>query len=102
MTLNCFITTKHVLILDKSIDMIMANDRGQVRNVTETSCSLFSCVKIMCNKHDVVTILFDKFRNLAKLGVKLLREPVIGARNNDELLVQIISRQEAIFIVQLH
>ena len=56
----------------------------------------------MCNKHDVVTILFDKFRNLANLGVKLLREPVIDARNNDELLVQIISRQEAIFIVQLH
>ena len=83
MTLNCFITTKHVLILE-SIDMIMANDRGQVHNVTEISCSLFRALKIMCNKHDVVTIIFDKFRNLAKLGVKLLREPVIYARNNDE------------------
>ena len=44
MTLNCFITTKHVLILE-SIDMIMANDRGQVHNVTETSCSPFRAVK---------------------------------------------------------
>ena len=31
-TLNCSVTTKHVLTLD-SIDMIMTNDRGQVRNV---------------------------------------------------------------------